>query len=113
MRISDWSSDVCSSDLFQSQATEDEITSRVDLQSGKRLYRNAKSAAMQAPLWLNRLDEISAACAIITKVIPKPSQPGPIASVIEHRLTSSTMRSRTEEHTFELQSLMRKPYDNF
>src|SRR3546814_3108941 len=93
---------------------------------------------MQAPLWLNRLDDISAVCAIITKVIPKPSQPGPISSDIAHRLTSSTMRSRTfgrdarrrsrwfvrmsvssicsnrsEEHTSELQSLMRISYAVF
>src|SRR3546814_5789435 len=81
MRISDWSSDVCSSDLIGWQLLHREQTAEI--------MRNAvKTAAMHD------------ACAAVT---------GAVVMTQPHRIDEF----RSEEHTSELQSLMRISYAVF
>src|SRR3546814_8045305 len=82
MRISDWSSDVCSSDL---------ATSRINAR------RNARSACTVA-----RYCERAASERLRTR--PQKSSSNPV---------TPTPIERSEEHTSELQSLMRISYAVF
>src|SRR3546814_4784741 len=124
MRISDWSSDVCSSDLCDDYAlvggqVDARDTCHVILspapqgrwQTGpisKRLFSNAKKrttntlAALRRPVRLSEWGagtESRAECQAIR----------PILRRVEGRRRSGTgeCQERTEEHTSELQSLMR------
>src|SRR3546814_10000491 len=100
MRISDWSSDVCSSDLS------------ADVAIG-RMSQNDTFLALT-------LDPVIAAS--ITEPLPRNSLEGEInTTVINLRLSSRPTRQfhwgasfrRSEEHTSELQSLMRISYAVF
>src|SRR3546814_2216992 len=112
MRISDWSSDVCSSDLHVADgeagaARDRALAHRQDAQ--QRLHRGALAAAVGADEGddLARLDgDIDAA-----------HQPAPAAlhakppRLDEGSLARRQPRGRrSEEHTTELQSLMRTSY---
>src|SRR3546814_1665554 len=101
MRISDWSSDVCSSDLV------------VDIAAGAALARHfgngvhGRLLAMDADLLDERLQgthggdvELPAAAAPVAVADPALPQLGEDAE-------------RSEEHTSELQSLMRSSYAVF
>src|SRR3546814_4466306 len=85
MRISDWSSDVCSSDLAASECSGTHYPQR-------RRWR-AYSAAISGEGVLR-------------------SQIGTVAILTPFR-RSATIRTRSEEHTSELQSLMRISYAVF
>src|SRR3546814_2166470 len=94
MRISDWSSDVCSSDLLERQATK-AIVER------KLLADEARNRKLhESPAYLlqkRRTDELLLVQMLrdqIAASVPKPSR-------------------RSEEHTSELQSLMRISYAVF
>src|SRR3546814_4698478 len=91
MRISDWSSDVCSSDLDLIKARRANPTD--DIAS---LIANARVDDKLLPDW----DVASQYIAILTA---------------GHDTTSSSTAGgvRSEEHTSELQSLMRIPYAVF
>src|SRR3546814_4600441 len=111
MRISDWSSDVCSSDLFaaaaelsgaefgaraaaaQADASREAIASRAALAYIQVLGNEQMLASAQADLGL--------ANDLLT--LSRDQQKAGIASGVD----------RSEEHTSELQSLMRRPYDGF
>src|SRR3546814_2336812 len=105
MRISDWSSDVCSSDLPVAQQPEDRIAEA--LQIGlreRRLGRQQRCQCHQAEhrqqpgdLALTRRHRVDAL--------------GDVGSEGERRPTERCERS--EEHTSELQSLMRISYAVF
>src|SRR3546814_7973054 len=93
MRISDWSSDVCSSDLsgsfrsnpFCLETPSDRQRRRVDMAVGTELARIAQAEG--------------------GAVVPGRADPG----IHQARVT----RQRSEEHTSELQSLMRISYAVF
>src|SRR3546814_3071630 len=98
MRISDWSSDVCSSDLVRAaQASRRKGRGAAPRQAGReaepalpeagRLYRRAGRRAVQAR---------SLSVLIGRGACPSPQQ-----------------KNRSEEHTSELQSLMRISYAVF
>src|SRR3546814_9994227 len=91
MRISDWSSDVCSSDLEGRLVGQQEVShgARCSCRRGWRLARAALRADMRC------LNSTSAA-----RGHPNPLHPG-----------GPSLRS--EEHTSELQSLMRISYAVF
>src|SRR3546814_9277523 len=98
MRISDWSSDVCSSDLFESAAIENLVP-----RDERRL------CPPEAPVPAARLR------AIFIDYAKRN-----LADLHQHRLwiasgalVEAFACRRSEEHTSELQSLMRISYDVF
>src|SRR3546814_5163758 len=114
MRISDWSSDVCSSDLFAEQVRSD-VFHELLLE-----LRNLADALADAVELMHRR-------SVVEKVVPESHldinqvgemvhraegddrQPVPYLSVTN----SHAMLHRSEEHTSELQSLMRISYAVF
>src|SRR3546814_3424898 len=103
MRISDWSSDVCSSDLMDrdqedKRGNDDRARDRLDRVKAHRRPRSRRSAFM-----VHRMGEAEPARAMEQPV-------GPIEeTVVEQQIE----KQRSEEHTSELQSLMRISYAVF
>src|SRR3546814_5424004 len=101
MRISDWSSDVCSSDL------PDPLPKQ---KRGGFMNREALIAAALAQLWT---------ASALAQAIPSDSaggiNSGNAAEDVTEILVTAQKRSerRSEEHTSELQSLMRISYAVF
>src|SRR3546814_6470840 len=98
MRISDWSSDVCSSDLCGSRAASDETWTK-RLIPAARAARTAARVPAILPVW-------------------KPALSGALTTPAMCSTTSASAislcrQSRSEEHTSELQSLMRISYAVF
>src|SRR3546814_8687775 len=102
MRISDWSSDVCSSDLGRRWASSDDVAmvSTPDPAAYEAILRRGRSALA----WevLRRNPAYRAAYADLP-VLP----PTGVAA------DADFAADRSEEHTSELQSLMRTPYASF
>src|SRR3546814_9162734 len=99
MRISDWSSDVCSSDLIAARRT---IASCAQINHLPCRTTDQKSRA-----WIPQAPGRSA----ILSPAPAPLAAHPLicrASAVDRQL-----RYRSEEHTSELQSLMRISYAVF
>src|SRR3546814_3296186 len=114
MRISDWSSDVCSSDL--ARATYDSARANTIAQ------RNALADAYQA------LTEITGTSITNLQGLPDDFRPelpaggdaetwvasamenNPSLRSLEYQVSSAEQGVRSEEHTSELQSLMRSTY---
>src|SRR3546814_7650660 len=92
MRISDWSSDVCSSDL----RWPDRCPRRVAATAGKRLRRSCAAG------WHSQGSQ-GCACA----------DGSPSARPCEDLAIPWELQPRSEEHTSELQSLMRISYAVF
>src|SRR3546814_1594932 len=94
MRISDWSSDVCSSDLFpRSQQIEiKEVILRNDLLAARVIANH----------------EFDRVRSLIQRKVSKI-----ISAAIEIELLENETVYRSEEHTSELQSLMRISYAVF
>src|SRR3546814_10772010 len=96
MRISDWSSDVCSSDLDEAHEIAESIGERQDL--GRHAALGAADGLAPSP----------------------PFAPWPwrwtltmVASTMAYSMSGSSEQARSEEHTSELQSLMRTSYAVF
>src|SRR3546814_7247414 len=114
MRISDWSSDVCSSDLEKIDWDDSRNTSRTRKRIGRSLvlWRPATHRALRgkaAPTIV--ADEIDAYAkkvrdAIMTLVTSRQEEFGNAAKAY-------LCSPRSEEHTSELQSLMRSSYAVF
>src|SRR3546814_9358862 len=118
MRISDWSSDVCSSDLSRRHAFPNDA----EVPAG----RNRPSSDEQPHGWLSQrlCHEASAelprmargwTCRACHRARPRCACPGQYSEfagdLLERRLHPGRhWRSRSEEHTSELQSLMRISY---
>src|SRR3546814_6896199 len=104
MRISDWSSDVCSSDLFHS--LEDRIV--------KQFLRNRSGSEASGS---RHLPQRQSGPAPTFERPAKAVRPGMVELARNPRSRSATLRSavrtRSEEHTSELQSLMRISYAVF
>src|SRR3546814_9625964 len=94
MRISDWSSDVCSSDLSSCTSI-----ARFTVESSANGVWLGHKVISEAPLSRTRL-------AVINKSLERPDWEMQIA-------TSVGFNVRSEEHTSELQSLMRISYAVF
>src|SRR3546814_2473948 len=92
MRISDWSSDVCSSDLLGG-CVHDQFLS----------IRKGRLRPGSKPPWGERV--LKAGLVV--------GSDGQAAAVLRHRVAASSAVSRSEEHTSELQSLMRISYAGF
>src|SRR3546814_10791250 len=124
MRISDWSSDVCSSDLPQAPACPDcggawqrlgeDISEVLEyIPSSLRVVRHVRP-------------RLSCRCCDRMAQAPAPSRPiarsfaGPgllshvmVSKYLDHQPLYRQCRIRSEEHTSELQSLMRISYAVF
>src|SRR3546814_3245910 len=98
MRISDWSSDVCSSDLIS-------VTANV----APRLMHEMCMAALAGNAVLTRT--LNARLATLNKVLFVEANPIPVKWAVAQMGLSKLGRS--EEHTSELQSLMRISYAVF
>src|SRR3546814_4012414 len=97
MRISDWSSDVCSSDLKAAKAAERRLADADAKISEKIGAAEAEIAAATASA-MTEIEMIAAEAA--QDMVAKISG-----------ATASAAAARSEEHTSELQSLMRLSYD--
>src|SRR3546814_1948432 len=97
MRISDWSSDVCSSDLRRGQCAAAQPGEAVNI-----------GAASQASGVSQRMIRHYEKIGLIPAPLRRDSGYRDYADADVHRL-----RFRSEEHTSELQSLMRISYDVF
>src|SRR3546814_5363698 len=98
MRISDWSSDVCSSDL-------NDILRSSWCEAGVRLGRQMRLvASVQNPAPSSRVSE--------RDPLP-PEDRTPVRSDPPRTSLEALYRARSEEHTSELQSLMRISYAVF
>src|SRR3546814_4710304 len=104
MRISDWSSDVCSSDLDRHHVVDDEIgeDDHVAALFGDPL--GAFLAETGGQILLDRLD--LALAFLAPQRNPVGDWPAPGREIFNDRM-------RSEEHTSELQSLMRISYAVF
>src|SRR3546814_4978117 len=112
MRISDWSSDVCSSDLNQQVAAEqlklaigflDIMGLRAPLQSKFDEDEHRRHAALAG--------ELRALISEAKVSLPASAFAEPVGD--EASLVTRTRSLRSEEHTSELQSLMRISYAVF
>src|SRR3546814_6577123 len=106
MRISDWSSDVCSSDLQICLCGEmDRIERRI------MSYALSFSATDPAELWAEAGD---AAAALVAGERDGIANMANVAALIWQAVPDLNWAGfRSEEHTSELQSLMRMPYAVF
>src|SRR3546814_2141627 len=104
MRISDWSSDVCSSDLnVRSESRNARSVERQDNRGPERNWRDSRQVNRQAQR--NSRDD---------RRDNRQSRPDWREGRQDNRTTSRNWRdSRSEEHTSELQSLMRISYAVF
>src|SRR3546814_2346622 len=93
MRISDWSSDVCSSDLW--------FLANILIAREARVYGEQKTTAGGWNGWRDfRVEAITRESSVIKSFILRPAD-------------GSAVMTRSEEHTSELQSLMRISYAVF
>src|SRR3546814_8115799 len=111
MRISDWSSDVCSSDLLEPEALNDELVAGDEMPALPRLVRIGKPEDLlrRRPDVASAERQLAAATAGIgiatADYFPRVTFSGEVG------YAASNLRS--EEHTSELQSLMRHSYAVF
>src|SRR3546814_8821594 len=95
MRISDWSSDVCSSDLHALDRLARREQRQFLAQGGNTRQQRMRALADLAPLRLRK---------VLRQMLQPVGQP---------LLGRGTIGQRSEEHTSELQSLMRISYAVF
>src|SRR3546814_4734872 len=116
MRISDWSSDVCSSDL---QLVDDRVVADVDAVALGDLARLLVGADVEADdERLGRSGQghvglVDAAHAGVQQANPNLVGPELLQCGDDRLLRALHVRLRSEEHTSELQSLMRISYAVF
>src|SRR3546814_8952218 len=97
MRISDWSSDVCSSDLADDLAVDEGDGGRV-------LQVDSQAAVLLADLDVEVGVQLLRGARIVRRAAGGQHRQGAAAQQVVHR---------SEEHTSELQSLMRNSYAVF
>src|SRR3546814_6183022 len=112
MRISDWSSDVCSSDLQDRLHVVRGDARGVEADLGQRL-------GLEAVLRVPGVERAGFLAALLDLGAIESLRPGAAGADVEHRARRrgehnlATLDARSEEHTSELQSLMRLSYDVF
>src|SRR3546814_2181023 len=114
MRISDWSSDVCSSDLEFVGGLKGTVDVSgknwswdVSYQRGKSTYRRDLSNN------INRVNIYNATDSVVVTAANQGDSDLPIGSVVCRTSLTLPSNGRSEEHTSELQSLMRISYAVF
>src|SRR3546814_5736651 len=99
MRISDWGSDVCSSDLSDKAGQELAIPDAVGDPAGSRTARQ----------WSSTSIIISPGSASISAPL-QPNLPGSPPAAVTVPTAAPVITCRSDEHTSELQPLMRTSY---
>src|SRR3546814_3727808 len=126
MRISDWSSDVCSSDLIDAfnarKATLDKElqTKATEIQNAQKTA-GANSATLQPKIeaFQKRRAEIQQELATLGRPIAlaqayvEEQVSSKMGDALKSAMTKNKVDLRSEEHTSELQSLMRISYAVF
>src|SRR3546814_5308452 len=114
MRISDWSSDVCSSDLLLHQPTE-HLIGRAErlLEEGRVAPPVDGRPVAQHAGEVGRLDQHHAAVALAGGSRLGPGGPEAVDHHVRVEAQPEGRAWRSEEHTSELQSLMRISYAVF
>src|SRR3546814_9900298 len=117
MRISDWSSDVCSSDLYLSRAARSVNTRPVDASpsASSKQHRNRACTRSSSATYGRSRTSIWSCCELCEQRWPPVPRTRPCGSPTPTRSSKRLKRlisslSRSEEHTSELQSLMRSSY---
>src|SRR3546814_3073949 len=107
MRISDWSSDVCSSDL---QAERRQIVARhiIVAFAHLRADRGRRGVEDIDPMLVDDLPE-----AVVVGVVRHTLEHQGCRAILERAVDDIAVAGRSEEHTSELQSLMRISYAVF
>src|SRR3546814_4498594 len=112
MRISDWSSDVCSSDLFRNGGFLRDlyplVPYRFTVRSAHDNSRGSGLLTCHRPI-ASRMLDVDEECCQIGRI-------GKTCDLAAHRTDQKALRllgRRSEEHTSELQSLMRISYAVF
>src|SRR3546814_8228572 len=102
MRISDWSSDVCSSDLALSRAGRGIRLARLILQRQRGSEHIAEHRVGQSP-----------GIRVVARAMIAIDEMAPVGQHMDGPMREGMNRERSEEHTSELQSLMRISYAVF
>src|SRR3546814_6179854 len=110
MRISDWSSDVCSSDLLDVAPLDDTMVMSFDLDAGKNGHGMDELAKLHLG---HECISFKSLCGTGKSQISFAEVPLDKATEYAAEDADITFRLRSEEHTSELQSLMRISYDDF
>src|SRR3546814_3692180 len=108
MRISDWSSDVCSSDLEEDFFPEDSWISALKIRASYGLTGNAVAGYYE---YINRYGSASGYYfgTSVSRVSGRALQvPRDISTWEKAEKLNIDLDLRSDEHTYELQSLMRK-----
>src|SRR3546814_6307345 len=133
MRISDWSSDVCSSDLdvargfaegvltavkmYPARSTTNSAAGVTDIRRVYRVLERMQGVGM--PLLLHgevadqETDVFDREKAFIDRVLVRLRADFPALRIVLEHITTAEAVDRSEEHTSELQSLMRNSYAVF
>src|SRR3546814_10781555 len=115
MRISDWSSDVCSSDLLEREIEQDLAhvawAPRVNIsaRTGRHLEKLVPALETALNSWDQRIPT-GKFNAFLSELVAE--HPHPLRGGKQPRILFGT-QARSEEHTSELQSLMRISYAVF
>src|SRR3546814_10898021 len=107
MRISDWSSDVCSSDLTAGEARTLVDASLRSSWVGEDAEERLVSPGFSSPLITGGTECFASSTSSVTDVSEPPCSSISISTSME------PIGTRSEEHTSELQSLMRHSYAVF
>src|SRR3546814_3263989 len=111
MRISDWSSDVCSSDLLDERLEHfEQLADILEMEPGGRLVEDVERLPGRTPRqFLGELDALCLAARQRRRLLPDLDIATAHADEPRHLLADR----RSAEHTSELQSPMRIPYAVF
>src|SRR3546814_5359396 len=112
MRISDWSSDVCSSDLIYDMLVDQdpEFATALGLDKGDRAASKAKLAD-RSPAGIERGHDLYRTGLRELKTIDPAKLSG--MDLVNYETFRGPWEHRSEEHTSELKSLMRTSYAVF
>src|SRR3546814_7189330 len=113
MRISDWSSDVCSSDLSLLKAGADREQLEVKVFGGGRVLAQMTDVGkrnIEFVLHYLQIEGLAVSAEDMGDIYPRHVQYFPASGKVRVRQLRSM---RSEEHTSELQSLMRISYAVF
>src|SRR3546814_10187044 len=113
MRISDWSSDVCSSDLGEVERRADVAGDHNVLLHHQRPFVSSRRGRSPSCLWLSGTSPVRSCPVCSCPVCSCPVWASAACLARSSAISSFFDSLRSEEHTSELQSLMRISYAVF